>query len=87
MKVNFKAITVKDVESNESVRDFSHELGNAIFTGTKDLGELELARGIYKDGEVEISKEQVQAVKDYIQRNFYAWAQEALLAAMEKDNS
>jgi hypothetical protein len=83
MKVNFKEVQVKDIEGNENARDFSKELGNAIFAETKDLGELELARDIYKNGEVEVSKEQAQVIKGYVQRNFYAWAQEAILSALD----
>lgn len=57
MKVNFKNIQVKDIEGNNSTVDIAKMLGNVIYQKTADLGELELAREIYKNGEVELTQE------------------------------
>jgi hypothetical protein len=40
MKVNFAKIMVKDIEGKTSPRDFSKEIGNTIFSTTKDIGSL-----------------------------------------------
>ena len=58
MKIDFRKIEVKDIEGKENSLDISKMLGNAIYQKTSDLGELELAQNIYKNGEVELSPEQ-----------------------------
>ena len=83
MKVNFAKIMVKDIERKTSPRDFSKEIGNTIFSTTKDIGELDLARDIYHKGEVDLSKEQAQLVKGYVEQNFLAWAKEAILPSLD----
>ena len=83
MKVDFRKIGVKDIEGKVSPRDFSKEIANTIFSTTKDIGELDLARDIYHKGEVELSKEQAQLVKGYVEQNFLAWAKEAILPSLD----
>ena len=56
MKIDFRKIQVKDIEGNNSTVDIAKMLGNAIYQKTADLGELELAQQIYKNGEVEVSR-------------------------------
>ena len=53
MKIDFRNIQVKDIEGNNSTVDIAKMLGNAIYQRTADLGELELAQNIYKNGEVD----------------------------------
>lgn len=50
---------------------------------TADLGELELARDIYRNGEVELTQEQVECIKDYVKTAFVAFVQEAVIAMLE----
>ena len=50
MKIDFREIQVKDIEGNNSTVDIAKMLGNAIYQRTADLGELELAQNIYKNG-------------------------------------
>ncbi len=83
MKINFTKISVKDIEGKKTDRDFSHEIGNTIFQTTRDIGELDLARDIYHKGEVDLTKEQAQTIKNHVEQNFVAWAKEALLPALE----
>lgn len=83
MKVNFKKIGVKDIEGKIVERDFSKEIGNSIFSTTKDIGELDLARDIYHKGDVELTKEQAQMIREHVERNYLAWAKEALLPSLD----
>lgn len=78
MKIDFRKIQVKDIEGNNSSVDISKMLGNAIYQKTADLGELELAQNIYKTGEVEVSPEQVERIKEYVRTNFVAVVQVAV---------
>lgn len=82
MKIDFRNIQVKDIEGNNSTVDIAKMLGNAIYQKTADLGELELAQQIYKNGEVELSTEQAERIKEYVRTNFVAVVQIAVNEAL-----
>lgn len=82
MKIDFRKIEVKDIEGNNSTVDIAKMLGNAIYQKTADLGELELAQTIYKNGEVELSTEQAERIREYVRTNFVAVVQIAVNEAL-----
>lgn len=82
MKIDFREIQVKDIEGNNSTVDIAKMLGNAIYQKTADLGELELAQQIYKNGEVELSTNQAERIKEYVRTNFVAVVQIAVNEAL-----
>ena len=82
MKIDFRKIQVKDIEGNNSTVDIAKMLGNAIYQKTADLGELELAQQIYKNGEVEVSPEQAESIKKYVSTRFVAFVQVAVNEAL-----
>ena len=82
MKIVFRNIQVKDIEGNNSTVDIAKMLGNAIYQRTADLGELELAQNIYKNGEVELSTDQAERIKEYVRTNFVAVVQVAVNEAL-----
>ena len=82
MKIDFREIQVKDIEGNNSTVDIAKMLGNAIYQKTADLGELELAQRIYKDGEVELSSDEAERIKEYVRTNFVAVVQIAVNEAL-----
>lgn len=57
MTIDFRKITVKDLDGNELVYDVSKSLGNFIYKVTPDLGMFQLAQSMYNDGEIEIPDE------------------------------
>ncbi len=57
MKINFKEIRVKPLMGNEQVLDISKHFGNFLYINTADLGMLEIAQQIYKNGIAEINEE------------------------------
>lgn len=84
MKVDFRKVEVKDITGKNSVLDISKELGNGIFNETADLGELETAREIYKNGEIEINDPQQAAMlSKYVRTGFKAFIQEALCPVLD----
>lgn len=85
MKIDFRKIQVKDIEGNNSVLDISKALGNSIYQSTADLGELELAQNIYKNGEVELSPEQSEIIKRYVCNGFVAFVQVAINKALSDE--
>ena len=82
MKIDFRNIQVKDIEGNNSTVDIAKMLGNAIYQRTADLGELELAQNIYKNGDVELSTDQAERIKEYVRTNFVAVVQVAVNEAL-----
>ena len=83
MKIDFRKIGIKGIDGKIQSYDLSKELGNVIFQNTKDIGELDFARDIYHKGEVDITKEQAQAIKNYVETQFKAFVKEAIFPALE----
>lgn len=82
-KIDFRQIEIEMLDGNNSTVDISKELGNQIYQKTADLGELELAREIYRDGEVEIDHQQSGILSAYISSGFLAFVQEAACRQLE----
>ena len=59
-------------------------MANFILNKTKDIGELELARELYKSGEIELDKEKAMALKAYIGEAFGAVVQESLYPELDE---
>lgn len=76
-KLNFKAVPTRDIEGNLEPRDISKELGNFIYRETSDLGELDLAQRIYKDGEVKVNENEVEIIRRYINNGYKAFVKKA----------
>lgn len=83
MKVNFSKVEVKDVEGNKSTVDIAKELGNQIYKKTADLGELETAREIYKNGVIEVDTEKAAMLSRYVREGFLAFVQESICPVLE----
>ena len=78
MKLKLKEIEVTKIDGSKQKLELDYKgLANYIFNQTKDLGELELARELYKKGEIEVDKEKATALKAYID--------EALGVQLKKD--
>ena len=76
-KLNFKAVPTRDIEGNLEPRDISKELGNYIYRETSDLGVLDLAQRIYKDGEVEANESEIEIIRKYIDSGYKAFVKKA----------
>ena len=76
-KLNFKAVPTRDIEGNLEPRDISKELGNYIYRETSDLGELDLAQRIYKNGEIEATDEEIEIIRKYINSGYKAFVKKA----------
>jgi len=69
MKIDFRKIEIEDINGNVSVIDLSKELGNLIYKNTPDLGELEFAQELYKNGEVDIDGAKAEIIRKYVDRS------------------
>jgi hypothetical protein len=76
MKINFKSVKTQDIEGKEQMLDISKDLGNTIYGETMDIGEVELARRIYLEGEIELSEGEVEIVKRFIEKFFKGFIKE-----------
>lgn len=70
MKVNFKAIEIESITGEKEVVDLSKVLGNALYQQGKTLEVVELARSIWKDGEIEITDEDKKILEEQIPQIF-----------------
>jgi hypothetical protein len=84
MKIDFRKIKVVNIEGVKSFVDISKELGNQVYQKTSDLGELELARSIYKDGDIEVDAGQAAILNRYIREGFLAFVQEAVCPLLDE---
>lgn len=84
MKIDLRKITMKDIEGIETEINLDYQgLANYIFNQTKDLGELELARNLYKKGVIEIDSNSAEALKTYIHEAFNASVHEAIFPKLD----
>lgn len=85
MKLKLQEINVTTIDGSKQKLELDYKgLANYIFNQTKDLGELELARELYKEGELEVDRETATALKKYIGEAFGAIVQESLYPLLDK---
>lgn len=90
MKIDFRKLVVVDLDGNPVTNgeekgffDISKNLGNQIYSKTADIGELDLAREIYHNGEVEVTEQYASALLNYIRSGFLAAVQVAICPLLE----
>ena len=66
MKADLRKVQVENIEGKFDTVDVSKQLGNAIYNQSRDLGEVELAREMYKTGEIEATEENKKIIGKYI---------------------
>jgi hypothetical protein len=86
MKANFKNLQVEVSFDKFSEVDVTKALGNYIHTNTTDIGLDDVAREIYySEGEVEISSEHAEAIKQMVLRkdcSFFAAFKKAIISQL-----
>lgn len=71
IKVNFHAITIKDINGQPLQADFHAELGQQLYMQGQTLEDVELGRAIYqttKDAPIELTVEQAATVSKWVDR-------------------
>ncbi|WP_052332508.1 hypothetical protein, partial [Bacteroides neonati] len=74
-------VTAIDRTTNEF--DLSQELANDIYNNTQDVGELELARNLYNQGEIEVDAAKAVILNKYIRKDFKAFITEAVCPMLD----
>ena len=62
MKVDFRKVPVQNITGQITDEDMATEFGNYLYNGTADISDMDLAKKIYYDGEVELSDEQANRI-------------------------
>ena len=62
MKVDFRKVPVQNITGQITDEDMATEFGNYLYNGTADISDMDLAKKIYYDGEVELSNEQANRI-------------------------
>jgi len=88
MKIDFRKIEATDIEGNKSTFDVSKELGNTIYKNTPDLGELDFAQEIYKQGEVEVDESKAEIIRKYMEEGqFLAFIKKSVYEKLDSINN
>jgi hypothetical protein len=83
-KVDFRAIEIENIAGEVEKVDLAKVLGNAMFGQAKTFEVVELARKIWKDGEVELTAEDVKILEEQIPNIFPTYVvKTALLNAIK----
>ncbi len=83
MKINFRKIKVTAIDRTTKEFDLSQELANDIYNNTQDVGELELARNLYNQGEIEVDAAKAVILNKYIRKDFKAFIAEAVCPMLD----
>ena len=83
MKIDFSKIQIKDIEGNEKTVDISKELGNMMYLNAHDIAVADLGHDIYHKKEVELTKEQAQNVKVFVEQGFKAILKRELIPILD----
>lgn len=71
IKVNFHAITLKDIEDHNVQADFAQDLGQQLYMQGQTMEEVELGRTVYKspkDKPIELTVEQAALISRWVDR-------------------
>lgn len=83
-KVDFRTIELENIVGEKEVTDFSKILGNGLYSQGKTLEVIELARAIWRDGEVELKSEDIKILEEQIPQLFPTYVvKTALLNAIK----
>ena len=66
-RVDFRKISVKNIEGVEEFVDFSKLIGNKLYMQGRNIEECELGSKLWHEGEVEIDEKKAQIISTFIQ--------------------
>lgn len=70
--VDFKNISIRDIEGNEITADFRKQIGNQLYMQGRNIEECELGKRIYFSEEsVNLSETDIQAIRSIISNYSY----------------
>lgn len=69
-RIDFSQISIVGIDGESVNIDISHQLGNALYYGSKDYAMSELGADIYKNKVVELSEKQAAVVVNVAKSTF-----------------
>lgn len=88
MKIDLRNVETTDFSGKTEIRDISKELANIIYKMTPDLGELDFAQDLYRNGEVEMSEANNALIKKYLEDGqFLAFVKRAVYDMLDSNNN
>lgn len=87
MKKDFTKIPLQDIDRLTEYKDLSKELGNLLYKTTEDIGDMDLARKIYHEGEVDLTPANVQSILAILDKcHLYAYIKVAIIEFLKPEN-
>ena len=83
MKIDFSQVPIRDIEGNVQRVDISKELGNMMYLQAQDIAVADLGHDIYHRKEVELSSDQAEVVKQYVDKGFRAIVKRELMPLLD----
>lgn len=83
MKIDFSKVEIKDIEGKTVTADISKELGNMMYLDARDIAVADLGHEIYHKHEVDLNREQAQAVKMFVDEGFKAIVKRELMPLLD----
>ena len=83
MKIDFRKITVKDVDGKEIILDIAKELGRGMYINALEDPEMHLGSEIHDNGEVEVNKARALILEKYIRENYRAFVKASLIPMLD----
>ncbi len=83
MKINFRKIKVTAIDRTTKEFDLSQELANDIYNNTQDVGELEVSRDLFTEGDIEVDAAKAVILNKYIRKDFKAFIAEAICPILD----
>lgn len=64
--VDFRKVTLRDVEGKCIEADISKWIGNYLYENTADIAEMDFAKKLYYEGEVELTEEKAGFIREAV---------------------
>jgi hypothetical protein len=72
-KIDFTKVAIENIDGSFETADLAKTLGNAIWVQAKSLEVSELGRKIWRDGDVEVSNDEIAILNEMIPNIFPAY--------------
>lgn len=84
-KIDFTKVAIENIDGSFETADLAKTLGNAIWVQAKSLEVSELGRKIWRDGDVEVSNDEIAILNEMIPNIFPSYIVKKALLDLLKD--
>lgn len=87
MKTDFTKVPIAGIDGKIEYKDLSKEIGNLLYKTTEDIGDMDLAREIYHEGEVDLTPANVQSLLTLLEKcHLFAYVKVAITEFLKPEN-